>query len=195
MLYHLIVNSRQQHRSAEDGGGGGGCDEEPLLTSSAEAAERQLVPKFSFIFSGDDRWNFREFFPTIVNIIMKKSQSIGNSSSTNRKAKNGTNGFLPNSLKFISSCVKTVSSNVRSAGASVASSISAAASDSDDHRKDQVFLGLYHFSHHHDWSTFFHKLLVNFELAFCLDDWLPLSLWFSHFLTGRWKWRGRPFLW
>ncbi|XP_031130544.1 autophagy-related protein 18h-like isoform X1 [Ipomoea triloba] len=69
---------------------------------------------------------------------MKKSQSIGNSCTTNRKAKNGTNGFLPNSLKFISSCVKTVSSNVRSAGASVASSISAAASDSDDHRKDQV---------------------------------------------------------
>ncbi|XP_047315836.1 autophagy-related protein 18h-like isoform X2 [Impatiens glandulifera] len=45
------------------------------------------------------------------------------------------NGFIPNSLRFISSCVKTVSSNVRSAGASVAGSISG---DSDDRRKDQV---------------------------------------------------------
>lgn len=68
---------------------------------------------------------------------MKKSQSINN--SVNNKAKNGaTNGFLPNSFKFISSCIKTVSSNVRCAGASVAGSISAAASELDDHHKDQV---------------------------------------------------------
>ncbi|XP_057512829.1 autophagy-related protein 18h-like [Actinidia eriantha] len=43
-----------------------------------------------------------------------------------------TNGFFPNSLRFISSCLKTVSSNVRSAGSSVAGSIT------DEHRKDQV---------------------------------------------------------
>nr|GMD48192.1 Autophagy-related protein 18H [Ipomoea batatas] len=71
---------------------------------------------------------------------MKKNQSINSNSNVNTKVKNGaTNGFLPNSFKFISSCIKTVSSNVRCAGASVAGSISAAASDSDDHRKDQIY--------------------------------------------------------
>ncbi|XP_022931761.1 autophagy-related protein 18h-like isoform X2 [Cucurbita moschata] len=54
-----------------------------------------------------------------------------NNSSTNNKT---TNGFLPNSLKFISSCIKTASSGVRSASASVAASISG---DAPDH-KDQV---------------------------------------------------------
>ncbi|XP_060218007.1 autophagy-related protein 18h-like [Lycium barbarum] len=65
---------------------------------------------------------------------MKKTQN-NNSSNNKSKVKNGsnnTNGFLPNSLKFISSCIKTVSSNVRSASATVAGS------SSDDHRKDQV---------------------------------------------------------
>lgn len=47
----------------------------------------------------------------------------------------GTNGFIPNSFRFISSCIKTVSTNVRSAGASVAGSISG---DSDQLHKDQV---------------------------------------------------------
>ncbi|KAI4301849.1 hypothetical protein L6164_035089 [Bauhinia variegata] len=45
-----------------------------------------------------------------------------------------TNGFLPSSFKFISSCIKTASSGVRSARASVAASISG---DVHDH-KDQV---------------------------------------------------------
>lgn len=48
---------------------------------------------------------------------------------------NNTNGFFPNSLKFISSCIKTASSGVRSAGASVAASISG---DAQDQLKDQV---------------------------------------------------------
>ncbi|PHU10042.1 Autophagy-related protein 18h, partial [Capsicum chinense] len=63
-----------------------------------------------------------------------KSQNYNSGNSSKSKVKNGTNtnGFLPNSLKFISSCIKTVSSNVRSAGASVAGA------SSDDHRKDQV---------------------------------------------------------
>uniref|UniRef100_A0A5B7BTC7 Putative autophagy-related protein 18h n=1 Tax=Davidia involucrata TaxID=16924 RepID=A0A5B7BTC7_DAVIN len=61
---------------------------------------------------------------------MKKNQT------NNNKAKNNsTNGFIPNSLRFISSCIKTVSSNVRSAGVSVAGSISG---DCDEHHKDQV---------------------------------------------------------
>ncbi|XP_052192300.1 autophagy-related protein 18h isoform X2 [Diospyros lotus] len=59
---------------------------------------------------------------------MKKTQASS-------KTKTSTNGFIPNSLRFISSCIKTVSSNVRSAGASVAGSISG---DPDDHHKDQV---------------------------------------------------------
>ncbi|KAI4350009.1 hypothetical protein L6164_010541 [Bauhinia variegata] len=45
-----------------------------------------------------------------------------------------TNGFVPTSFKFISSCIKTASSGVRSASASVAASISG---DVHDH-KDQV---------------------------------------------------------
>lgn len=73
---------------------------------------------------------------------MKKSQNISSSNSNNNKnkVKNGTNtnGFIPNSLKFISSCIKTVSTNVRSAGASVTVSVS------DDHRKDQVPFGFLH---------------------------------------------------
>ncbi|XP_047340452.1 autophagy-related protein 18h-like isoform X2 [Impatiens glandulifera] len=56
-----------------------------------------------------------------------------NQDSTGKSA--AGNGFIPNSLRFISSCVKTVSSNVRSAGVSVAGSISG---DSDDRRKEQV---------------------------------------------------------
>ncbi|KAK4782294.1 hypothetical protein SAY86_016396 [Trapa natans] len=56
--------------------------------------------------------------------------------SNNYRHRNiATNGFLPNSLKFISSCIKTASSSVRSAGASVAASISSG----DYHeRKDQI---------------------------------------------------------
>lgn len=63
-------------------------------------------------------------------IIMRKSQE-----SKSKHNNNNTNGFIPNSLRLISSCIKTVSSNVRSAGASVAASVSP---DPDDHRKDQV---------------------------------------------------------
>jgi hypothetical protein len=45
-----------------------------------------------------------------------------------------TNGFVPSSFKFISSCIKTASSGVRTAGASVAASISGDGPD----LKDQV---------------------------------------------------------
>ncbi|KAI8022710.1 Autophagy-related protein 18h [Camellia lanceoleosa] len=56
-------------------------------------------------------------------------------SSRTKQPNTTTNGFIPHSLRFISSCIKTVSSNVRSAGASVAGSISG---DSDEQHKDQV---------------------------------------------------------
>ncbi|OWM62969.1 autophagy-related protein 18h isoform X2 [Punica granatum] len=65
-----------------------------------------------------------------------KANSSSFGSNHHHHHKNGsTNGFLPNSLKFISSCIKTASSGVRSAGASVAASISSG--DSHEH-KDQV---------------------------------------------------------
>lgn len=62
----------------------------------------------------------------------------GSFDNNNHRHKNiPTNGFLPHSLKFISSCIKTASSGVRSAGASVAASISSG----DSHeRKDQVLI-------------------------------------------------------
>lgn len=65
-----------------------------------------------------------------------KKANSGSFDSNHHRQKNGTtNGFLPHSLKFISSCIKTASSGVRSAGASVAASISSG----DSHeRKDQV---------------------------------------------------------
>ncbi|KAL7235013.1 hypothetical protein ACSBR1_018482 [Camellia fascicularis] len=53
---------------------------------------------------------------------MKKTQESNKTKHT----------FIPNSVRFLSSCLKTVSSNVRSAGASVAGSISS------DHHKHQV---------------------------------------------------------
>lgn len=69
-------------------------------------------------------------------IIMRKTQASNNHKSKhNPNNNNNSNGFIPNSLRLLSSCIKTVSSNVRSAGASVAASISA---DADDLRKDQV---------------------------------------------------------
>ncbi|KAK4768264.1 hypothetical protein SAY87_003405 [Trapa incisa] len=60
----------------------------------------------------------------------------GSFDSNNHRHRNiATNGFLPHSLKFISSCIKTASSGVRSAGASVSASISSG----DPHeRKDQI---------------------------------------------------------
>ncbi|GAB4855496.1 hypothetical protein Ancab_024114 [Ancistrocladus abbreviatus] len=51
-----------------------------------------------------------------------------------RQTRSKTNGFLPSSIKIISSCIKTVSSGVRSASATVAATVS---SNSEDHR-DQV---------------------------------------------------------
>nr|GMD45317.1 Autophagy-related protein 18H [Ipomoea batatas] len=100
---------------------------------------------------------------------MKKNQSINSNSNVNTKVKNGaTNGFLPNSFKFISSCIKTVSSNVRCAGASVAGSISAAASDSDDHRKDQVLWAC--FDKLHLGPSFKHVLLIGYSNGFQVLD-------------------------
>ncbi|MBA0687355.1 hypothetical protein Goari_014900, partial [Gossypium aridum] len=61
------------------------------------------------------------------------NSNIGNNNKGSNTSKN--NGFLPNSLKFISSCLKTASSGVRSASASVAASITG---DSQEHPKDQV---------------------------------------------------------
>ncbi|XP_075657925.1 autophagy-related protein 18h isoform X2 [Castanea sativa] len=79
-----------------------------------------------------------------------KSNNINNISNNNNNNNNSynlnhqnnhhhhhhhSNGFIPNSLKFISSCIKTASSGVRSASASVAASISG---DNNHFHKDQV---------------------------------------------------------
>ncbi|XAR52540.1 hypothetical protein NMG60_11020672 [Bertholletia excelsa] len=64
---------------------------------------------------------------------MKRTQE--SNKTKHQSTTTATNGFIPNSLRFISSCVRTVSSNVRSAGASVSSSLSG---DPDEHHRDQV---------------------------------------------------------
>ncbi|KAL6989611.1 hypothetical protein U1Q18_015362 [Sarracenia purpurea var. burkii] len=66
---------------------------------------------------------------------MKRNQDSNKAKHIHNNTTTGTNGFIPHSFRFISSCIKTVSSNVRSAGASVAGSISG---DTYEHRKDQV---------------------------------------------------------
>ncbi|KAJ4840721.1 hypothetical protein Tsubulata_023673 [Turnera subulata] len=66
---------------------------------------------------------------------MKNNGKVNNNSKSSSN-NSSNNGFLPNSLKFISSCIKTASSGVRSASASVAASISG---DNHPHLlKDQV---------------------------------------------------------
>ncbi|XP_062001935.1 autophagy-related protein 18h isoform X2 [Rosa rugosa] len=75
------------------------------------------------------------------------------------------NGFLPNSLKFISSCIKTASSGVRSASASVAASISADPHESRDQVLwacfDRLDLGP---------SSFKHVLLLGYVNGFQVLD-------------------------
>lgn len=70
-------------------------------------------------------------------LMKSHANNKSNGSSTNNYHHH-SNGFIPNSLKFLSSCIKTASSGVRSASASVAASISG-----DNHEnKDQVGLWL-----------------------------------------------------
>ncbi|KAL5768414.1 hypothetical protein ACOSP7_014966 [Xanthoceras sorbifolium] len=87
-----------------------------------------------------------------------------NNSDINKN--NSSNGFLPNSLKFISSCIKTASSGVRSAGASVAASISG---DTHEQNKDQVLWSSFdrlEFSP----SFFKHVLLLGYSNGFQVLD-------------------------
>ncbi|WJX19465.1 hypothetical protein P8452_09154 [Trifolium repens] len=76
-----------------------------------------------------------------------------------------TNGFVPSSFKFISSCIKTASSGVRTAGASVAASISGEGHDLKDQVLwacfDRVELGL---------SSFKHVLLLGYSNGFQVLD-------------------------
>ncbi|XP_022932458.1 autophagy-related protein 18h-like [Cucurbita moschata] len=84
-----------------------------------------------------------------------------NSSTTNKSA----NGFLPNSLKFISSCIKTASSGVRSASATVAASISG---DAHDHKDQVLWAG---FDRLELSPSFFkHVLLVGYTNGFQVLD-------------------------
>ncbi|XP_057960858.1 autophagy-related protein 18h isoform X2 [Malania oleifera] len=81
----------------------------------------------------------------------------------NHKTK--TNGFIPNSFKFISSCIKTVSTNVRSASASVAGSISG----DSEHRKDQVLWACFDRLELGP-SSFKHVLLLGYSNGFQVLD-------------------------
>ncbi|KAF8047102.1 hypothetical protein N665_3206s0004 [Sinapis alba] len=91
--------------------------------------------------------------------------------STNLTINNGvnhhqtTNRFLPNSLKFISSCIKTASSGVRSATASVAASLSP-----DSHElKDQVLWQSFDRLHISE-SSFKNVLLLGYANGFQVLD-------------------------
>ncbi|KAK7277884.1 hypothetical protein RJT34_22903 [Clitoria ternatea] len=85
----------------------------------------------------------------------------------NQGKENGrkSNGFVPSSFKFISSCIKTASSGVRSAGASVAASISG---DGNDH-KDQVLWACFDRLELGP-SSFKHILLLGYSNGFQVLD-------------------------
>ncbi|XP_027363188.1 autophagy-related protein 18h isoform X2 [Abrus precatorius] len=76
-----------------------------------------------------------------------------------------SNGFVPSSFKFISSCIKTASSGFRSAGASVAASISGDGHD----RKDQVLWACFDRLEVGP-SSFKHVLLLGYSNGFQVLD-------------------------
>ena len=95
----------------------------------------------------------------------KGNKSINNNHNhnLNHNRNHQSNGFIPNSLKFISSCIKTASTGVRSASASVAASISG---DNNHHHKDQVLYPFFRLL----WIRFFLKFVRGFVLS---SVWLP----------------------
>ncbi|KAG7585576.1 WD40 repeat [Arabidopsis thaliana x Arabidopsis arenosa] len=96
---------------------------------------------------------------------MKSNSKINNGDNHNQTKNNGTNGFLPNSLKFISTCIRTASSGVRSASASVAASLS-----SDSHElKDQVLWSSFDRLHTSE-SSFKNVLLLGYTNGFQVLD-------------------------
>nr|AAK25932.1 unknown protein [Arabidopsis thaliana] len=99
---------------------------------------------------------------------MKSNSKVNinnNGDNHNQTKNNGTNGFLPNSLKFISTCIRTASSGVRSASASVAASLS-----SDSHElKDQVLWSSFDRLHTSE-SSFKNVLLLGYTNGFQVLD-------------------------
>ncbi|CAH8382842.1 unnamed protein product [Eruca vesicaria subsp. sativa] len=97
---------------------------------------------------------------------MKSSSSKVNiNNGDNHQTRNGTNGFLPNSLKFISSCIRTASSGVLSASASVAASL-----NPDSHElKDQVLWSSFDRLHTSE-SSFKKVLLLGYANGFQVLD-------------------------
>uniref|UniRef100_A0A1J3JRL7 Autophagy-related protein 18h n=1 Tax=Noccaea caerulescens TaxID=107243 RepID=A0A1J3JRL7_NOCCA len=92
---------------------------------------------------------------------MKSSAKVNINNGDNQT----TNGFLPNSLKFISTCIRTASSGVRSASASVAASLS-----SDSHElKDQVLWSSFDRLHTSE-SSFKNVLLLGYTNGFQVLD-------------------------
>ncbi|CAN8244702.1 unnamed protein product [Cochlearia groenlandica] len=97
---------------------------------------------------------------------MKSSTKVNiynGDNNNNNQTKN--NGFLPNSLKFISTCIRTASSGVRSATASVAASLS-----SDSHElKDHVLWSSFDRLHTSE-SSFKNVLLLGYNNGFQVLD-------------------------
>ncbi|KAL0558388.1 hypothetical protein IC582_002950 [Cucumis melo] len=95
-----------------------------------------------------------------------KVSTTANNNNTATTTNNKTaNGFLPNSLKFISSCIKTASSGVRSASASVAASISG---DAHDHKDQVLWAGFDRLELSPSFSK--HVLLVGYTNGFQVLD-------------------------
>ncbi|CAF1728518.1 unnamed protein product [Brassica napus] len=97
---------------------------------------------------------------------MKSSSTKAKININNGVNHQTTNGFLPNSLKFISSCIKTASSGVRSASASVAASLSP---DSQEPNDQQVLWSSFDRLHTSE-SCFKNVLLLGYANGFQVVD-------------------------
>ncbi|KAL0856684.1 hypothetical protein Bca101_061838 [Brassica carinata] len=97
---------------------------------------------------------------------MKSSKVNINNGDNHHQTRNNTNSFLPNSLKFISTCIRTASSGVRSASASVAASLSP---DSHELKDQQVLWSSFDRLHTSE-SSFRNLLLLGYANGFQVLD-------------------------
>ncbi|RDY06603.1 Autophagy-related protein 18h, partial [Mucuna pruriens] len=99
--------------------------DEYVLESTKASRRKPLQRTFSEELLDAQEYNSTKYLGDLMRHKQNQSKDNG---------RNKSNGFVPSSFKFISSCIKTASSGVRSAGASVAASISGDGHDG----KDQV---------------------------------------------------------
>ncbi|CAF2074952.1 unnamed protein product [Brassica oleracea var. botrytis] len=98
--------------------------------------------------------------------MKSRSSKVNINNGDNHQTRNGTNGFLPNSLKFISTCIRTASSGVRSASASVAASLSP---ESHELKDQQVLWSSFDRLHTSE-SSFKNLLLLGYANGFQVLD-------------------------